>query len=288
MARGLLTIVGSQVRPRSAALVGVKAMMFALGAATSLLDSLQALTASNSSSASSSTQSQTAANPFDLGASTQTSATPTTGFSQGTSGFSAISPQTMSALLDAQSQSGTTSSTTTSPSDALQNLFNDIDTNGDGSITKSEFESALGAGGTNVANADKVFGELDSNGDGSVSLDELKSALQGAGHHGGHHMHASGSGDSSADGSGGDASSNPLLQALAGASSTSATNSDGSTTTTITYADGSKVSLTTPAASTTSSTSSTATSSYNLIEQMIQREAKALSTSLQSSLSVSA
>jgi hypothetical protein len=292
MARGLLTLAASKVRPRSAAFVGVKAMMFAIGAATSLLDSLQALSASKSSSASSSTgQSQGAANPFDLGASTQTTATPTTGFSPGTSGFSAISPQTMSALLDAQSQSGTTSSTTTSPSDALQNLFNDIDANGDGSITKSEFENALGAGGTNTAAADKVFGELDSNGDGTVSLDELKSALQSAGsHHGGHHhMHAggaSGSGDSSADSSSG-SSSNPLLQALAGASSTSATNSDGSTTTTISYADGSKVSLTMPAASTTSSTSNTATSSYNLIEQMIQREAKALSASVSSSLSVS-
>jgi hypothetical protein len=37
------------------------------------------------------------------------------------------------------------------------------------------------------------------------------------------------------------------LQALAGASSTSVSNSDGSTTTSITYADGSKVTLTTPA-----------------------------------------
>ena len=87
----------------------------------------------------------------------------------------------MSALLDAQSQAGTTSSTPTGPSDALQNLFNDIDGNGDGSITKSEFENALGAGGTNTAAADKVFGELDSNGDGTVSLSELKLALQGGG-----------------------------------------------------------------------------------------------------------
>jgi hypothetical protein len=73
---------------------------------------------------------------------------------------------------------------------------------------------------------------------------------------------------------------------LSGASSTSVTNSDGSTTTSITYADGSKVSLTIPAASTTSSGSS-ATSTYNLVEQLIQREAQALSASVASSLSVS-
>jgi hypothetical protein len=76
-----------------------------------------------------------------------------------------------------------------------------------------------------------------------------------------------------------------LAQALAGASSTAVTNSDGSTTTSITYADGSKVTLTTPAASSLPGSSS-ASSSY-LIEQMIQREAKALSASVASSLSVS-
>jgi hypothetical protein len=78
------------------------------------------------------------------------------------------------------------------------------------------------------------------------------------------------------------------MQALSGASSTSVTNSDGSTTTSITYADGSKVSLTTPAASSTSSASSNATSSYNWIEQAIQRQAQSLSASLASSFSVSA
>ena len=57
-------------------------------------------------------------------------------------------------------------------SDALQDLFSQIDTNGDGQISKSEFENALGAGGTNLAQADDVFNKLDTNGDGSVSLDE--------------------------------------------------------------------------------------------------------------------
>jgi hypothetical protein len=138
----------------------------------------------------------------------------------------------MSALIAAQGESGV-SSTATSPSAALQDLFSQIDANGDGAITRTEFENTLGAGGTNTAAADKVFGQLDTNGDGSVSLDEMKSALQGAGgHHGGHGHHM------------------------------------------------------TPAASTTSSDNSSATLSYNLIEQLIQRQAQALSASVASSLSM--
>ena len=86
----------------------------------------------------------------------------------------------MSALLDAQSQSSTASTTASkSRSSALKDLFAQIDGNGDGKITKSEFEEALGAGGTNLANADSVFGKLDKDGDGSVSLKELASALKG-------------------------------------------------------------------------------------------------------------
>src|SRR5262249_22071232 len=150
----------------------------------------------------------------------------------------------MSALIAAQGE--TTNTAPTNPSDALQDLFSQIDADGDGKITKTEFENALGAGGTNIAAADHVFGKLDSSGDGTVSLEEMKSALQD-GHHGHHHIHehhtvGAGSGDGS------DPGNDPLLQALSGASSTSVTNSDGSTTTSITYADGSKVSLTTPAA----------------------------------------
>jgi len=158
----------------------------------------------------------------------------------------------------------------------LKDLFSQLDTNGDSQVSKSEFENALGAGGTNIAQADDVFSKLDKNGDDSVSLDEMSSALKGAGkgHH--HHHQAAGSDESNSD---------PLLQALQGSSSTSVTNSDGSTTTSLTYADGSKVTMTSPAAN---AASSAATSSYNFIEQMIQREAKALSASATSSLSVSA
>ena len=257
-------------------------MLLALGAASSALDLVNSLTSSKSSSAKSTGVKQGPSNPFDVsGGSTTTSASSTP--SSGSSGFSQISPATMSALLAAQSQSsaGATTSASTSRSDALKNLFAQIDADGDGKLSKSEFETALGAGGTNIAQADDVFGKMDKNGDGSVSLDEMTSALKGGrGHR--HHHHVAGSDGSGATGGSG---SDPLLQALQGASSTSVSNSDGSTTTSLTYADGSKVTMTSPAAN---AASGAATSSYNFIEQMIAREAKAISSAAAASLSVSA
>jgi hypothetical protein len=268
-------------------------MMFALGAVSSAIDAVQSLTSSGSSSAQSGGLSEVVTDPFDPsgGAPAPASSAP----APGAGGFSQLSPATMGALLAAQSQSSASASAPTSPSDALQDLFSQIDANGNGQISQSEFENALGAGGTNLAQADDVFSKLDTNGDGSVSLSELSSALKGSegkgGHHHGHVGGTSGSSDGTASspnnaGSTAGASSDPLLQALAGASSTSVANSDGSTTTSLTYADGSKVTMTSPAATTT--TSSAATSSYNQIEQMIQREAQAISFLTVPSLSLSA
>src|SRR5258708_32525330 len=104
-------------------------MLFALGAAGSLLDALQSLTSSKSSSATTSTDpGQGSANPFDPTTTTQGQVS--TGFSAGCSGPQ-ISPQTMSALIDAQSQSGATSAASTNPSDALKDLFSQIHAGGD-------------------------------------------------------------------------------------------------------------------------------------------------------------
>jgi EF-hand domain pair len=247
-------------------------MFLALGAASSALDALKALTSSKSSSVKTTGASQDAKSPFDLMPSgSQASVGP--GSASG--GGSHISPQTMSALLDAQSQSSSTGSATTaskSRSSALKDLFGQIDGDGDGKISKSEFEEALGAGGTNLAQADSVFGKLDKDGDGSVSLKELASALKG----GKKAHHAA----SESDGS----NSDPFSQALQGASSTSVANSDGSVTTSLTYADGSKVTMTSAAGK---SSATSAASSYNFIEQMIQRQAQAISSAATSSLSVS-
>ena len=253
-------------------------MFFALGAASSAIDALKALTSSKSS-AQTTGVSQDAKSPFDLMSSTS-SASVGSGSGSGSGGGSQISPETMSALLDAQSQSSTGSTTTASKSrsDALKDLFAQIDGDSDGKITKEEFETALGAGGTNLAQADSVFGKLDKDGDGSVSLKELASALKGGkGHH-----HDQGAESSSSDDGG--SNSDPFSQALQGASSTSVTNSDGSVTTSLTYADGSKVTMTSAAGK---SSSTSAASSYNFIEQMIQRQAQAISSAATSSLSVS-
>jgi hypothetical protein len=247
-------------------------MFFALGAASSAIDALKALTSSKSS-AQTKGANQNPAAAFDL---LSQNGAPSVGSGAGSGGTGAsISPQTMSALLDAQSQSASGSATTASKSRsaALKDLFGQIDGDGDGKISKSEFEEALGAGGTNLQNADSVFGKLDKDGDGSVTLKELASALRPKGHH--HDRDKASDGESGSD---------PFTQALKGASTTSVTNSDGSTTTSLTYADGSKVTLTSPASG---SSSSKATSSYNFIEQMIQRQAQAISSAATASLSVS-
>jgi Ca2+-binding EF-hand superfamily protein len=249
-------------------------MFLALGAASSAIDALKALTSSKSSSGKSTGVSQNDKSPFDLlSAGSQASA----GAGPASGGGSQISPQTMSALLDAQSQSaGSATTASKSRSSALKDLFAQIDGNGDGKITKSEFEEVLGAGGTNLAQADSVFGKLDKDGDGSVSLKELASALKGGKHHHDRTAESSASDESSSD---------PFSQAVQGASSNSVTNSDGSVTTSLTYADGSKVSMTSAAGK---SSSASAASSYNFIEQMIQRQAQAISSAATSSLSVSA
>src|SRR6266404_6230862 len=196
-------------------------MLPAFGAASSLLDALQSLTKSKSASPQATGFGQDPSSPFDISGSATPSASPAPAPAppSASGGFSQLSPATMSALLAAQSQASaaTTAPAPTSRADALKDLFSRLDANGDGQISKSEFENALGAGGTNVANADSVFDRMDKTGDGNINLDEMSSALKGSGkgHH--HHHRADGSGQSPID---------SLLQAL-DASSTSVTNSDG-------------------------------------------------------------
>jgi hypothetical protein len=158
-------------------------MLMALGAVSTALDVLQSLTSSKSSSPQSTGFGQSSTNPFDFsgsGGPAPGSSTPPPW-----SGVkSQLSPATMSALLAAQSQSssGSTASPPTNPPGALKHLFSQLDANRDGQISKSEFENALGAGGTNIAQADDVFSKLDQDGSETVSLDEMSSALKGRGH----------------------------------------------------------------------------------------------------------
>jgi EF-hand domain pair len=148
-------------------------------------------------------------------------------------------------------------------------LFSQIDGNGDGQITKSEFENALGAGGTNTAAADDVFSKLDTNGDGSVSLDELSSALKGKGGHHGHH-HAASSSTSGASGS-----TDPLLQALQAGSSTSS--SSTSSTSSGTPASVSQAVVPISSLPFTFGASATAAQSYST---MLQQQFQAMSLSV--------
>ncbi|NYG45915.1 hypothetical protein GGD67_003376 [Bradyrhizobium sp. IAR9] len=241
------------------------AMLLALGAVSSALDAIQSLTNSKSSS---STQkagsSQGATNPFaiDSGSSSTTSGAT----SSGNAGrYPQISAETMNALFAAQSQSAdgsassnSTSSTSKGREAALKDLFSQIDADGDGKITKSEFEDALGAGGTNLAKADEVFSKMDANADDSINLGEMTKALTSGRH--GHHAHgADGAGDASGSGSG---SSSPG----GGSTTTTTTAADGSTTTTVTYADGFKMSTTVPGAS------SPRNSAYDLFAQLMQQQ----------------
>jgi hypothetical protein len=267
---GVCWSIGVEMKSRAVRHLLEFSMLHALGAASAALEALKSLSSSKSSSSHPTGNRKEATNPFDLSgaASASTASTPPSG----SSGGSQISPETMSALLAAQ---GRSTGASTGRSDILKDLFAQIDADADGQLSQLEFETALGAGGTNIAQADSVFGKLDKDGNGTVGLGEMLSALKGSGQ--GHHRdpHAADS-----DGTGG-ADSNPLPRALRGASTTSVTNSDGSITTSLTYGDGSKVTMTSAAAA-----SSSATTSYNFIEKMIQRQAQAISASSAASLSV--
>ena len=180
----------------------------------------------------------------------------------------------MSALLARKPVIDGIATATTSLSDALKDLFSQIDTDGDGQLSKTEFEGR------------SAPAEPTSRRPTTCSARWTRTATVGQPRR--NDVGAEGQGSSpppscaDSEGSGpGGSKSDPLLQALQGASATSISNSDGSTTTSLTYADGSKVTMTSPA-------TAAATSSYNFIEQLIAREARAISNSAIPSLSVSA
>ena len=178
---------------------------------------------------------------------------PVTGSGQGAP---SLSSGTLATLIALQGQSG---------SNQQGGLFAKLDTDGDGSISQSEFQTSAANAGVDTSSADALFAKLDANGDGSISRGEMAKAR------GGHHHHHGGGG-------GGGISS--LLNAtdLTGASSQTSTNSDGSSSTTITYADGSTVTMTTPAASSTSANGTSGntggTQQANLLEQLIKLQSQ--------------
>jgi hypothetical protein len=181
-----------------------------------------------------------------------------------------FSPDTLGTLISLQGQQ---SDATTSRAQAL---FGKFDTNGDGQISKSEFESAFGPN-ADTSKVDGLFSALDANGDGSVSQDELTSAAQQAKGHHHHHMQGGGAGQ------GGGLADLLSATSASGATSKTATNADGSTTTTLSYADGTTISMTSPASSTSGSSGtgsdSQSGSGNNVIEQLIRLQAEMLAQS---------
>jgi len=139
---------------------------------------------------------------------------------------------------------------------------------------------ALFALQANWSNSQSLASQLDGGANTAMSsTDPTQQAQAGQqAHHGHHHHH----------GMGGQNLLDTLLSQY-GASSQTATNSNGSSTTTVSYADGSSVSLTTAPTSSSSSGSSSASSAAstagaanvagnNLIEQLIQMQAQLLNT----------
>jgi Ca2+-binding EF-hand superfamily protein len=186
----------------------------------------------------------------------------------GSCGAPQFSPDVMKALLSVQGNQGQSA-------DKLESLLGKFDTDGDGKISQSEFEAAIGPS-ADKAKVDELFQKLDANNDGTVDEDELKAAVQKA--HGHHHHHAAGG----AGEHGGAGGSDPLQALLSGASadgttSQSTTNADGSSTTTITYADGTKVEMTTPAAASAAAATSSnpeGPNFANLLKQLISLQAQ--------------
>ena len=248
-------------------------MISGLGAASAALDLLKPPASTKSSPAPSAGFGAKSSEPFDGFNSAALTASPTPKF---------ITPEMIAVMQQVaaqdQSNSGSTTPTPIRKSDALSDLFSQLDADGNAKISQSEFETALGATGTDAAEADKVFGKMDKDADGSVSSDEMCAALL-RGSHGGQHYfpvslrdQSSGPRDANIPAS----KSHPL-------SASSVANEDGTTTTSLIYADGSKATMRSAATS-----SGEATSSYNFIEQMILRQAKALAADTTASLSVSA
>ena len=165
-------------------------MLFALGAASAALDAIQSLTSSTSSSAQSTGFSQASADLFGLAGSTP--APGSSARASGSTGFSQISPATLSALLAAQSQSSTASTTPASARRRRPTRRARCKTCSRRSTPmvtarspNRNLKTPLAPVEPTLAQADHVFSQLDTNGDGTVSLGELSSALQGAGGHGG-------------------------------------------------------------------------------------------------------
>ena len=229
-------------------------MFFLAGmAGSSALDLISSLTQGKSAQNAGNTQ-VTQSSPFDVGS---TPASNTTSTNSAVAPSPPMTAGTMNALLAAQGQG--------SAGGPASQLFAQLDSNGDGTVSKSEFEQAFGQNGNTTA-ADNLFAKIDTDKDGAMSQSELTSALQQSGGRHRHHHHAHGA-------------SNAV-----GRQQFERHQPDGDqyrrlVTTTVTYSDGTQVTLTTPASSSGSGTTGTQPVANNVLERLIQRQAQMLSAS---------
>jgi hypothetical protein len=77
----------------------------------------------------------------------------------------------------------------TSQPPSAANVISKFDTDGDGQISKTEFETAIGPN-ADTSKVDQLFSNLDTNGDGEINQDELTAAQQKTHGHHHHHHHA--------------------------------------------------------------------------------------------------
>ena len=248
-------------------------MMFLGGAALGALDLLSSLTSQLDAKASSKTDASGSGASFAnaLGASSDATGTTQAAASDAAStspGSGPFKSNVLAFLLARQEQqSGTQGGRPKGLSPLGEALFAKLDSDGNGSISKTELTSALGSS-ADTSTADKLFSKLDKSGDGSIDAKEFAGALQGRGGH--HRRHGPPPADGAQD------LAAQLDAQSQGAKSSKTTNADGSSTTTITYADGSKVTLTTPAAPTETGSAAVQPSagSHNILETLIQLQAQ--------------
>lgn len=125
--------------------------------ASSVLELLRSVTSSNSSSANSTRSGRESADPFDDmfgGTAMSGKSTPYSALDGFPQMFPQISQATINALLAAQSQSmtGSLPSAGTGKPDVPEDLFSQLDANGDGQVTKSEFEANAAGAATSSYN----------------------------------------------------------------------------------------------------------------------------------------
>ena len=147
---------------------------------------------------------------------------------------SGFSSQMQAQMIGYQAQGWPGASSAQPGGQLAQNLFSQIDSNGDGSISQSELEQAVtNAGGTKAA-ADAFYAKLDPNGTGSVSEQQFAQGLANlsqsgqtqAAPHAHHHHHGGGGGAAAAsatDGSSADDALTSLFNADSGGAGNSPT-----------------------------------------------------------------